>query len=200
MVEVTFAKAFRRHVDCPVMSVPGDTVGEVLGGYFEQRPQVRGYVLDDGLICRDSETRYTLSLTSAGSTFGELWLRDWADALGHAGQERDDVVLDGRLDLVDPRVVGPFATERLDGGLDNGGTRPPFGPCDPSPVRVVLLLEARRDRAAGRRCGSQDDADSTQSSRNDPGGRIRDRPPDLRPGRAGRCHQSNRAGAAHADA
>lgn len=47
MVEVTFAKAFHRHVDCPVMSVPGGTVGEVLGGYFEQRPQVRSYVLDD---------------------------------------------------------------------------------------------------------------------------------------------------------
>ena len=26
----------------------------------------RGYVLDDGLICRDAETRYTLTLTSAG--------------------------------------------------------------------------------------------------------------------------------------
>ena len=47
VVEVTFAKAFHRHVDCPVMSVSGHTVGEVLAGYFEQRPQVRGYVLDD---------------------------------------------------------------------------------------------------------------------------------------------------------
>ena len=29
------------------MAVPGDTVGEVIAGYFDQRPQVRGYVLDD---------------------------------------------------------------------------------------------------------------------------------------------------------
>ncbi len=47
VVEVTFAKAFRRHVDCPTASVPGGTVGEVLAGYFDRRPQVRGYVLDD---------------------------------------------------------------------------------------------------------------------------------------------------------
>jgi len=47
VVEVTFAKAFQRHVDCPTASVAGDTVGQVLVGYFERRPQVRGYVLDD---------------------------------------------------------------------------------------------------------------------------------------------------------
>jgi len=47
VVEVTFAKAFRRHVDCPTASVPGGTVGEALAGYFDRRPQVRGYVLDD---------------------------------------------------------------------------------------------------------------------------------------------------------
>lgn len=47
MAEVTFAKAFQRHVDCPSASVAGGTVGEVLAGYFDQRPPVRGYVLDD---------------------------------------------------------------------------------------------------------------------------------------------------------
>ena len=47
MVEVTFAKAFRRHVDCPAASVAGSTVGEALAEYFSPRPQVRGYVLDD---------------------------------------------------------------------------------------------------------------------------------------------------------
>ncbi len=47
MVEVTFAKAFQRHVACPAASVVGCTVGEALAGYFEQRPPVRGYVLDD---------------------------------------------------------------------------------------------------------------------------------------------------------
>jgi sulfur carrier protein ThiS len=47
VVEVAFAKAFRRHVDCPTTSVPGQTVGDALIAYFERHPQVRGYVLDD---------------------------------------------------------------------------------------------------------------------------------------------------------
>jgi molybdopterin converting factor small subunit len=47
MVEVVFAEAFRRHVDCPVASVAGNTVREVLGAYFEAYPLARGYVVDD---------------------------------------------------------------------------------------------------------------------------------------------------------
>lgn len=68
----------------------------------------RGYVLDDGLICRDAETRYTLSLTSAGSTFGELWLRDWADALGH-----DVRIMNQTMSLGAINVTGPLAAELL---------------------------------------------------------------------------------------
>lgn len=44
---MVFAQAFRRHVECPTKSVPGKTVGDALGAYFEHHPQVRGYVLDD---------------------------------------------------------------------------------------------------------------------------------------------------------
>jgi sulfur carrier protein ThiS len=44
---VEFAKAFRRHVDCPEASVSGATVREVLDGYFARHPEVRSYVLDD---------------------------------------------------------------------------------------------------------------------------------------------------------
>lgn len=47
MVEVIFAKAFHRHVECPPESVSGATVGDVLGAYFELHPVVRGYVLDE---------------------------------------------------------------------------------------------------------------------------------------------------------
>jgi hypothetical protein len=47
MARVEFAKAFQRHVDGPADDVPGATVGEVLGAYFERHPGVRGYVLDD---------------------------------------------------------------------------------------------------------------------------------------------------------
>lgn len=47
MIKVAFAKAFRRHVDCPDDDVDGATVGAVLANYFDLHPQVRGYVLDD---------------------------------------------------------------------------------------------------------------------------------------------------------
>lgn len=47
MAEVVFAKAFRRHVECPDGEVAGSTVGEVLAGYFERHPAVRSYVLGD---------------------------------------------------------------------------------------------------------------------------------------------------------
>ncbi|CAN5531058.1 hypothetical protein BH24ACT5_BH24ACT5_06310 [soil metagenome] len=47
MVTVTFAKAFRRHVDCPDEDVDGDHVGAALVAYFERHPATRTYVLDD---------------------------------------------------------------------------------------------------------------------------------------------------------
>lgn len=47
MARVTFAKAFRRHVECPDEDVPATTVGESLEGYFARHPAVRTYVLDD---------------------------------------------------------------------------------------------------------------------------------------------------------
>ena len=47
MVEVNFAKAFRRHVDCPDADVAGTTVAEVLDAYFAIRPAARSYVLDE---------------------------------------------------------------------------------------------------------------------------------------------------------
>jgi molybdopterin synthase sulfur carrier subunit len=47
VAEVVFAKAFRRHVDCPDATVPGSTLGDVLARYFERYAAVRGYVLDD---------------------------------------------------------------------------------------------------------------------------------------------------------
>lgn len=47
VVEITFAKAFRRHVDCPNAAVAGDHVRTVLDAYFAEHPAVRNYVLDD---------------------------------------------------------------------------------------------------------------------------------------------------------
>ena len=47
MADVVFAKAFRRHVECPDANASGTTVREVLDSYFGEHPTVRGYVLDD---------------------------------------------------------------------------------------------------------------------------------------------------------
>lgn len=47
MATVEFARAFRRHVDCPAEHVDGATLGDVLAGYFDRHPAVRGYVLDE---------------------------------------------------------------------------------------------------------------------------------------------------------
>ena len=44
---MVFAKAFRRHVECPDDAVPGATLRAVLDAYFDRHPVVRGYVLDD---------------------------------------------------------------------------------------------------------------------------------------------------------
>ncbi len=68
----------------------------------------RGYVLDDGMLCRDGETRFTLSLTSAGSTFGELWIRDWAESGGY-----DVRILNQTASLAAINVTGPGAADLL---------------------------------------------------------------------------------------
>jgi sulfur-carrier protein len=47
VAEIVFAKAFRRHVDCPDATVSGDDVRAALDDYFVRFPTARGYVLDD---------------------------------------------------------------------------------------------------------------------------------------------------------
>lgn len=47
MVDVVFAKAFRRHVECPDEAVTGRTAREALDAYFDRHPAARSYVLDD---------------------------------------------------------------------------------------------------------------------------------------------------------
>ena len=68
----------------------------------------RGYVLDDGMICRDTDTRFTLTFTSGGSTTAEMWLRDWAEAWG-----LDVRILNQTMSLGAINVTGPRATELL---------------------------------------------------------------------------------------
>ena len=47
MPTVRFTQNIQRHVPCPTMEVPGETVRQVLEGYFATIPLARGYVLDD---------------------------------------------------------------------------------------------------------------------------------------------------------
>lgn len=77
----------------------------------------RGSVIDDGLVCRDSETRFTLTFTSGGSTFAELWVRDWADSLG-----LDVRLLNQTMSLGAINVTGPLAKALL---ARAGVTSPP---------------------------------------------------------------------------
>ena len=77
----------------------------------------RGYVIDDGMICRDAETRFTLTFTSGGATQAELWLRDWADTLGYDVRLLNQTWSRGAIN-----VTGPLARTLL-GRL--GATEPP---------------------------------------------------------------------------
>ncbi len=77
----------------------------------------RGYVIDDGMVCRDDATRFTLTFTSGGSTFAELWVRDWAESL-----EVDVRLLNQTTSVGAINVTGPRATELL---ARAGVTAPP---------------------------------------------------------------------------
>lgn len=47
MATVRFTDNIQRHVRCPSLEVDGDTLAEVLEGYFRANETVRGYVVDD---------------------------------------------------------------------------------------------------------------------------------------------------------
>jgi sarcosine oxidase subunit alpha len=68
----------------------------------------RGYVIDDGLICRLSESRFFLTFTSGGASFAEMWVRDWAETFG-----LDVRILDRTMSLGAINVTGPLATELM---------------------------------------------------------------------------------------
>ena len=47
MPNVVLTQNLQRHVACPSVLLPGNTVSEVLNALFATYPQVRSYVLDD---------------------------------------------------------------------------------------------------------------------------------------------------------
>ena len=68
----------------------------------------RGYVFDDGLVCRDDTNRFLLTATSAGAGHFEMWLRDWAEAWG-----MDVRILDRTSSWGAINVTGPRSRELL---------------------------------------------------------------------------------------
>jgi glycine cleavage system aminomethyltransferase T len=68
----------------------------------------RGHVMDDGMILRDAETRFTLTFTSGGAANAEMWLRDWIDTWGLRVH-----VMDRTMSLAAINVTGPLAAQLL---------------------------------------------------------------------------------------
>jgi glycine cleavage system T protein len=74
----------------------------------------RGHVMDDGMILRESETRFVLTFTSGGAANAEMWLRDWIETWGLRVH-----VMDRTMSLAAINVTGPRAKELLAlAGLD----------------------------------------------------------------------------------
>ncbi len=68
----------------------------------------RGHVIDDGMILRESATRFVLSFTSGGAANAEMWVRDWIETWGLRVH-----VLDQTMSLAAINVTGPLARELL---------------------------------------------------------------------------------------
>ena len=74
----------------------------------------RGYVQDDGLIAREGN-RFYLTLTSSGATFGELWLRDWAEARGFDVRLMNQTMSLGAINVTGPKAADLLARAGMNG-------------------------------------------------------------------------------------
>jgi glycine cleavage system aminomethyltransferase T len=68
----------------------------------------RGHVMDDGMILRESETRFVLTFTSGGAANAEMWVRDWIEVWALRVH-----VLDRTMSLAAINVTGPLARELM---------------------------------------------------------------------------------------
>ena len=68
----------------------------------------RGHLMDDGMILRESESRFVLSFTSGGAANAEMWLRDWIETWRLRVN-----VLDQTMSLAAINVTGPLAKTLL---------------------------------------------------------------------------------------
>ncbi len=68
----------------------------------------RGYVMDDGLVCKETDTRYLLTFTSGGASHSEMWLRDWSESWGMDVRILNQTWTQGAIN-----VTGPLAKQLL---------------------------------------------------------------------------------------
>ena len=68
----------------------------------------RGHVIDDGMICRESEDRFVLTFTTGGAGNAEMWMRDWLETWGLRAN-----LMDRTMSLAAIDVTGPRAAELL---------------------------------------------------------------------------------------
>lgn len=68
----------------------------------------RGYVFDDGMICREADDRFTLTFTTGGADLAEMWVRDWTASWGHDVRILNTTAMTGTIN-----VTGPLAAELL---------------------------------------------------------------------------------------
>ncbi len=68
----------------------------------------RGHLIDDGMICRESDSKFVLTFTSGGAANAEMWVRDWAETWN-----LNVHVLDQTMSLAAINVTGPLAGELL---------------------------------------------------------------------------------------
>ena len=94
----------------------------------------RGHILDDGMILRDAEDRFTLTFTSGGASTAEMWVRDWIETWGLRVHVLDRTVSHGAIN-----VTGPLAAELMRRAGVSDDDRPKF-------------LQHRRAEVAGIPC------------------------------------------------
>jgi len=65
----------------------------------------RGHIIDDGMICRDDETRFTLTFTSGGASAAEMWVRDWLETWALRVHVLDRTTALGAINVTGPRAA-----------------------------------------------------------------------------------------------
>ncbi len=69
----------------------------------------RGHVIDDGMICRESEDRFVLTFTTGGAGNAEMWMRDWLETWGLQVHLMDRTMSLAAINVTGPRAAGLLA-------------------------------------------------------------------------------------------